>query len=220
MTPRIHIDAIPLDSSQQQLMEKLFVSTHTRLPVYENDLDHIAGVIHLKDVVHQALEGTEFDLRAMLHEVPFVPESMAANELLQQFKQQHVQLAIVIDEYGGTAGLVTFEDLIEEITGEIRDEFDTGETPPLTLVAPGHLRLHGTVRLDEISDYVALDDAFPEVESVGGLVLHLMNAPPRVGDEVRAGAAHLRVEAVQGLTIETVSLLFPADSNETPHPES
>ena len=139
MTPRTHMEAVPVTISKDDLMEKMFTSAHTRLPVYEEDLDHILGLIHLKDLVHHHLEDTPFDLPALLHPVPFVPERLQADRLLARMKRLKTHMAIVLDEYGGTAGLVTLEDLIEEVVGEVQDEFDTAEEPAINILEPGHL---------------------------------------------------------------------------------
>ncbi|MCI0712747.1 MAG: hemolysin family protein [Chloroflexi bacterium] len=208
MTPRTRMDAVPVDISHDELAKKLAESHHSRLPVYEGSLDNIIGVIYLKDFVRREISGEPFDMKALIHDVPFIPEQLSADELLKQLKQRHIHIAIVVDEYGGTAGLVTLEDLIEEVTGEIRDEFDTDERPPITVVGPGHIIALGSVRLDEIAEYVPIADDEHDVESIGGLVLALLNASPSVGDEIKLNGTTLRVEEVNGLTVESVSVRY------------
>jgi CBS domain containing-hemolysin-like protein len=213
MTPRTRMDAVPNDISHDDLVKNLSESHHSRLPVYEGDMDHIVGVIHLKDFVRREISDEPFDLQNLIHEVPFIPEQLPADELLKQLKQEHIHIAIVVDEYGGTAGLVTLEDLIEEVTGEIRDEFDTDERPPITVVEPGHIIALGNVRLDEIAEYVPITDDGHDVDSIGGLVLALLNASPSVGDEIKLDGATLRVEEIDGLTVESVSVHYDADDS-------
>jgi CBS domain containing-hemolysin-like protein len=215
MTPRVHIEAVPVDISEQDFLAMLFESNNSRFPVYEDSIDHILGVVHIKDVVHQQVEARPFDLRAMLHDVPAIPESMYAETLLALLKRQHVHMAIVVDEYGGTAGLVTLEDLVEEIVGEVRDEFDTDEEPPIILVEPGHLVVSGSLPIDDLDDYLKLGETEHEVDSVGGLVLAELNRPPAVGDEVTINGIIFRVERVDGFSIERLSIRFTPDADET-----
>lgn len=219
MTPRVHIEAVPADMSEEDFLALLFKSSYSRLPVYEDDIDHILGVVHIKDVVHQQVEGRPFDLRTMLHDVPAVPESMYAETLLSVLKRRHIHMAIVVDEYGGTAGLVTLEDLVEEIVGEVRDEFDVNEEPPVTVVAPGHLSISGGLPLDDLDDYVKIGDYEYEVDSVGGLVLAHLNRPPKVGEEVYLGDVTFRIDRVVGLAIERVTLLYTPEDDNSPAAE-
>lgn len=218
MTPRVHVEAVPVDISEADFLSILFDSNYSRLPVFEDTIDHILGVVHIKDVVHQQVEGRPFDLRAMLHEVPAVPESMYAETLLSLLKRQHIHMAIVVDEYGGTAGLVTLEDLIEEVVGEVRDEFDQDETPPVSVVAPGHLVVIGSLPLDDLDEYVTLGETQHEVDSVGGLVLAELNRPPQAGDEITINGISLRVEQVDGFSIERLAIRFtPPDDTSSQH---
>jgi CBS domain containing-hemolysin-like protein len=145
-----------------------------------------------------------------LRPVPFVPESVPVKGLLAQFQRQRQQIAIVIDEQGGTMGLVTAEDILEEVVGELRDEFDIEEEEPLILVAPGHLLVQGTVQLEDIERYVRLGPYEHDVHTVGGLVWAELDRRPKVGDEVRVSQATLHVEAMKGLTVTQVSIRFPA----------
>ena len=213
MTPRIHMEAVPVTISKEDLLEKMFALPHTRLPVYEDDLDHILGIIHLKDLVHHHLEHTPFDLQALLHPVPFVPERLQADRLLARMKRLKTHMAVVLDEYGGTAGLVTLEDLIEEVVGEVHDEFDTEEEPAITMREPGHLIVSGETRLDEVRPFTDLHTEGLDVDTVGGLLIARVNLPPKIGDEVQVNEATVRIEALEGLTIQKVSILYdPPDT--------
>jgi CBS domain containing-hemolysin-like protein len=216
MTPRTRIDAVPVTISQADLMETMFKSPHTRLPVYENDLDHIIGVVHLKDLVHHHLESDkELNLRALLHPLPYVPEGLAADRLLTQLKKERIHMAVVLDEYGGTAGLVTFEDLIEEVIGEVQDEFDTDEQPAIRVIQPGHLVVAGETRLDEISAYVNIETDLEDVETVAGVLIARIDLPPQVGAKITVNDVTLQVEEASGLTIEKVSIRYsPTDTTQ------
>jgi CBS domain containing-hemolysin-like protein len=215
MTPRPRIDAVSINISKEDLLEKMFTSIHTRLPVYEQDLDHILGIVHLKDLVHLYLDNTPYLLRELLHEVPFVPEGLAAEELLSRLKKRHVHMAIVIDEFGGTAGIVTLEDLLEEVVGEVRDEFDTEERDHITVVKPGHLSALGITRLDELKRYVDVthDKHADDVDTIGGLMVANMPLPLHVGEELTVNDVKFRVEAIDGLTVERVAVFYNADAD-------
>ena len=216
MTPRTRIDAVPVTISQSDLLETMFTSPHTRLPVYEGDLDHILGAIHLKDLVHHHLESRkDLDLRSLLHPLPHVPEGLSADRLLAQLRKERVHMAVVLDEYGGTAGLVTFEDLIEEVVGEVHDEFDTEEEPAITEIKPGHLLVNGETRLDEVRHYVDLQMGIDDIDTVAGILIARIDLPPQIGEETKVNDVTLKVEAVSGLTIEKVSIHYtPPEESE------
>ncbi len=210
MTPRPRIEAVPIEINQEDLLNTMFTSIHNRLPVYKNDLDHIIGIIHLKDLVHNHLDDTPYDLHSLLHEIPFVPEGLPAEDVLTTLTQQHIHMAIVIDEYGGTAGIVTLEDLVEEIVGEVRDEFDQDEHDPITILANGDLKVLGTTRLDELAEYVDLSDVerAEGIDTIGGLLVANMPLPPQLGASVEIKGVQFKAEAVNGLAVEEVGVYF------------
>lgn len=215
MIPRPKIDAVPADISKKTLFDTMLTSIHTRFPVYEGDLDHILGIIHLKDLVHLHLDDAPFELKSLIHEMPFIPESLPAGELLKILKRG-IHMAIVIDEYGGTAGLVTLEDLVEEVVGEVRDEFDLDEQDEIMMVEPGHLVVLGMTRLDELEKFVpAFDFEHKEdVDTIGGLMVANMPLPPQVGGEVMINDIRFRAESVNGLAVEQVAVFFDSDPQQ------
>ncbi len=208
MTPRTQIAAIPSDIDEEALLELVTTSSNSRFPVYEENIDRIIGVMHLKDLVRQQLSGEPFDLKPLLRQAPFVPETLLADVLLASFKRLHLHLAVVIDEHGGTAGIVTLEDLIEEVVGEVRDEFDEAEEAPLTLIEPGHLVVQGAVLLEDIEEYVTFDRHKHDVQTVGGLVLAALSRPPKPGDTFFIGKVKFEVKEVDGLTVKSVAIRF------------
>jgi CBS domain containing-hemolysin-like protein len=212
MTHRISIRGLAITASAAEIEQIVANAPFSRLPVYENSIDDIVGVLHIKDFVRQQLSDEPYDLRALLQEVSFVPETLAVGELLAIFRSQHQHMAIVIDEFGGTLGLVTLEDLIEEVVGEVRDEFDLEEEPPIVAVAPGHIEVQGAVLLEDISDFVAIDRHGHDVHTIGGLVMAELSRKPVVGDQVKLENATLRVEAVERLAITRVSIHYAPDS--------
>ena len=209
MMPRTKMTAIPDDIEEDDLLDLVLTAPYTRLPVYGTTVDDVIGVLHLKDLVRQQLSEQPFELCALLRPISFVPETLPVRTLLAEFQRQHQQMAIVIGEHGGTSGLVTMEDILEEVVGEVRDEFDVEEQEPLALVEPGHLVVQGTVQLEDVESYVTLDKHELDVHTVGGLVWALLGRRPEVGDEVKLGNVRLRGEAIAGLAISQVSLLFP-----------
>jgi CBS domain containing-hemolysin-like protein len=209
MTHRTSIMAIPVTASESYILQLVATARFSRVPVYRDNIDDIVGVLHIKDFVRQQLSEEPYDLRVLLREVLFVPETLPVGEPLAKFTAQHQHMAIVIDEHGGTLGLVTLEDLIEEVVGEVQDEFDTEEEPPITVVAPGHIVVQGTVLLEDINEYVVICEHGHDVHTVGGLVMAELGRRPARGDKIILGNVTLRVEAVERLAITRVSVHFP-----------
>jgi CBS domain containing-hemolysin-like protein len=152
-------------------------------------LDHIIGILHLKELIRQQLSGEEFILNSLIQNVPVVPENYPVERLLNVFKQERIHMAIVLDEFGGTAGIVTLEDLVEEVVGEVRDEFDR-ESEPLVEVAPGVLEVEGNYLIDDLlDDYedeidLGNENNLPDVETIGGLIVAKLGRPPKKNDQV------------------------------------
>lgn len=209
MTHRTSIVALPISASESDVLNLVTSARFSRVPVYQDDIDDIVGVLHIKDFVRQQLSEAPYDLRVLLRKVSFVPETLPVAALFGTLKTQRQHMAIVMDEHGGTLGLVTLEDLIEEVVGEVRDEFDAEEEPPLTFVAPGHIVAQGTVLLEDIDAYVVLDRHGHDVQTVGGLVMAELGRPPSTGDQVALGDVTLCVEAVERLAVTRVSIRFP-----------
>jgi len=210
MTPRPMMAAVQVTIGEEDLLEVYDHTPYSRLPVYGRDIDDVLGVLHLKDLVRQQISGETFDLRALLRQVPFVPENLPIQAILTSFREQHQHMAIVIDEHGGTQGLVTLEDVLEEVVGEVRDEFDVEEQDPLVVVEPGHLSAQGTVLIEEVAEYAPLPAHGYDVHTVGGLILAELGRRPEEGDEVILGEVTLRVESMDGLSITRVSVHYPA----------
>jgi CBS domain containing-hemolysin-like protein len=209
MVPRVMMAAIPVTIGEEELLAYLSVTPHSRLPVYRDSIDNVIGVLHLRDLVRQQLSEDPFALGSLLRPVSFVPGTLPVRALLSEFQRRRQQIAIVLDEHGGTRGLVTVEDILEEVVGEVRDEFDVEEEPALTVAEPGHLVVQGTVRLADIEAYVSMGHQEQDVRTVGGLVWAQLGRRPEVGDEGAIGDVTFRVDAMAGLTITQVSLFYP-----------
>jgi CBS domain containing-hemolysin-like protein len=217
MTPRPRVKAIPSDISYEDLLAVVIESSQSRFPVYDGDVDHIIGILHLKDLVrtHMRTKG-KFDIRLVLRPAHAVPETQPVEQLLAAFKRQHIQMAIVLDEFGGLSGIVTLEDLVEEVVGEVRDEFDL-ESEPILVIAPGVLEMAGSYLLDDLKSevYLGPDDELPDVETVGGLIVTELGRPPTIGDRLTyIGNIHFTVLDVDGLAVSRAKVEFPQQTDE------
>lgn len=205
MTPRRRIKGLPSSATLNEVGELIKDSHHSRFPVYEGDLDHIIGVLHVRDFIKGQSESPEsFSLRALMRRAPRVPEGMPAENLLAAFKRLKVHLAVVMDEFGGTAGIVTLEDLIEEVVGEGSEEGE--QTPRIEELGEGGLRVQGSVPLEELNERYDLNLTSETAETVAGLVVDELTRPPQIGDEVETDGVRLRAETIDGLAIETVAV--------------
>ena len=194
MVPRVHIAGIPLDASREEIVELLVSSPHTRYPVYREDLDDVVGILHVKDVLRLLSRSGEPD-GYPLRPVPYVPETADVDVVLAAMRREGTQLAIILDEHGGTAGLVSIEDLFEEVVGEIEEE---AERPQSWSDDEGRLHVNGTVRVEEVGEYFGTELEHEDVDTVSGLVLTLLDRPPVVGDTVAYEHMAFEVLAVEG----------------------
>lgn len=205
MVPRNRIVAAPVDTPPEELLARLAGSQHTRFPVYEESIDHLAGIVHLRDLYLFARESPDGDLRQILREVPLVPESVTVWDLWRMLGERRSYMAAVFDEHGGVSGLITIEDVVEEVFGELRDEFDREERDIISEERGERTRLRGDL-LVSVANSRLLLDLPEEADTIGGLVLDRLGRLPEAGDEVVAGGARLRVEAVRENGVEEVSV--------------
>jgi CBS domain containing-hemolysin-like protein len=199
MVPRTEIVAVPEDTTVAGVVELLRQSPFTRLPVYRDDLDHVVGVVHVKDVVGAPLEKA---VRDIMRKPLYLPETAHLDRALAQFRRERVQLAIVIDEFGGTAGLVTLEDVIEELVGEVQDEFDR-ETPMLREEGGVYL-INGLMPLSDVRERLDLDLEDEPYDTVGGMIFGRLGRLAQVGDSVDVEGHRFTVTAVDGRRVAHV----------------
>jgi CBS domain containing-hemolysin-like protein len=203
MVPRVRITGIPVGAAPDDLRQILGRTPRTRYPIYEGDLDHITGTYHIKDLLRLLLNGQPVTA-AGARPAPVVPETALLDTVLATMRRERAQFAVVIDEHGGTSGVVTLEDLFEEVVGEIDDSPDRRSGPKRD--AQGRLRVPGTMRLDELGQEFDLDLAHEDVDSVSGLILTQLGRPPAVGDQVRYGRLLLAVTAILGHGVEEAAV--------------
>jgi CBS domain containing-hemolysin-like protein len=203
MVPRTEIIAVPEELDLAGLIAMARQHRLSRFPVYRDDLDHIVGVVHVKDLV-----GVDRTSKAKAHDimrrVPAIPETLRLDQALAEFRRQHAQLAIVIDEYGGTAGLVTLEDVLEELIGEVGDEFEKDAKPPIREEAPGVYLIDGLVGLAELRERLHLELTDEPYDTVGGMVFGRLGRLAQVGDSVEVEGYRFQVTGVDGRRVSQV----------------
>lgn len=208
ITPRIDMVSAPADSDLEELADLFLESKHTRIPLYRESVDQVVGVLHIRDLLAGLRQPTPPSAAELAMPPYVVPETKPLKELLREFQSSHQQLAIVVDEFGGTVGLVTVEDLLEEIVGEIVDEHE--EVPEANLELPdGSWKLDGATPLDTLSVLFGVDTDDEPYETVGGLVFGRLGRLPREGHEIAALGLRLIVRRVEGRRIKSV-LVRPA----------
>jgi CBS domain containing-hemolysin-like protein len=219
MVPRTEMICVDADAPIQDVIEMAATHALTKFPVYENDLDHIIGILHTKDlvrVVHQEGRRSQTSVRGILREVLFVPETIRASNLLIRFRARKQHIAILLDEYGGTAGLVTLADLLEEIVGEVADAFDR-EGPDIERLPDGSALINGLTPIEDVNAAFNLNLSDPNYATIAGYILGRIGRMAQTGDEVDTGNVRLRVEALDGLRIARVRLFHkqPPEQGET-----
>ncbi len=210
MVPRTEMAALPSSTLVSDTIDEIAETNHTRYPVYEEDVDNIVGYIHVKDLYRTPREAT---LRRLLRPIGFIAETSSIELALQRFQSTRTPLAIVVDEHGGTAGIVTIQDVVEELIGEVQDEFDL-EAREVEDRGDGSYSIDGGARIDYLEGLLGLDlpeEGFP---TLGGRVFEQLQRRPQVGDEAQIGQFHAQVLEVDGMRISRVLLTRPAEQEE------
>jgi gliding motility-associated protein GldE len=213
MVPRVDMECVRIDESIEKIIDLIKINSHSRIPVYEERIDDIKGIIYAKDLIKFLPEIKDINISELLHEVHFVPEQKRIQELLKEFQDKKIHMAIVVDEYGGTSGLVTLEDIIEEIVGEIQDEYDK-EEPLFIKKSENKLELDGRLSIEELNEILpkAIED--PEgIETISGFIHHLTGNLPNENDIIDFENYHFKIQKVDSRRISKIELLIDASNN-------
>lgn len=195
MVPRIDMVAVNIHMSVAEATDIIVDAGHSRVPVFDETIDKIVGVIHTKDMLKKMVTGADFSLKEIRRDVYFVPESKKIDELLSEFKQRKMHLAIAVDEYGGTAGLITLEDILEELVGDIQDEFDS-EEEFIERVDDDTVVCSSRVPIDDLNHEFGLDLPEESADTLGGFLYVTIGRVPRPGDSVTRGGVEFKVQSV------------------------
>ncbi|MBK8946497.1 MAG: HlyC/CorC family transporter [Ignavibacteriae bacterium] len=207
MTPRVDIISVPENIPFSELIEIIKTSGHSRIPVYSNDLDSIIGVIHAKDLLPYLNNESLFNIKKVTRECLFVPETKLLSALMKEFQEKNMHISIVVDEYGGTAGLITLEDILEEIVGEIRDEYDT-EEDEIMQISENKFIMFGKVYIDELEEKLKIDIEVPneDFETLGGFIFNHAGTIPDIGYKFEKYGYSFKVIALENNRISKVEV--------------
>lgn len=207
MTPRTNMEAINLSSTEEEINEILKGANHSRIPVYGKNIDNIVGILHMKDIVSAVADGRNIDIEEIIRPAFYVYDNMHILDLFTNMRAENVSLAIVIDEYGGTSGLVTIEDIVEELVGEIDDEYDTDDKDIFKLNDSTYL-VKPAIHLSDFNDYFDLDIEEIKNDSIGGFVIDSLSRIPVAGDKLNIDNMVITVEEVDRYKIEMLKVEF------------
>lgn len=205
MVPRVDMVSVEIDTPLEEVIEIIRKSGHSRIPLYRNSPDEIIGIIYAKDLLTYALKGGDVNLSRIARKSYFIPENIKIDDLLAQMRKRKLHIAIVADEYGGTSGLVTMEDIIEEIVGEIEDEYDL-EPPPIVKLGTGVYMVDATVTISDLNEELDLKLPEAEIETVGGLIYDLVGSLPETGQILEYDGIKFTVHEIDGQRIVKVKM--------------
>jgi len=216
MVPRVDMVGISSGAPLAEVIETINKSGHSRIPLYNKSYDEILGIVYAKDLLSCTIKSDEVDLVKIARKVYFIPENLKLDDLLRQMRSKKLHIAVVVDEYGGTSGIVTMEDIIEEIVGEIEDEYDT-EPPPIIKESEGVYLVDGTLTIADLNEELGLNLSEEEFETVGGLIYDMVGSLPIEGQVVEYRNIQFAVDQIDGQRIVKVKMTIRAikkDSKE------
>jgi len=205
MVPRTDTVFVPLDVERDELCEKVAASGHSRIPVYRDTIDDIVGVLYAKDLLRAIVKGGDFSLAELVRKAYFVPETKRIDGLLREFKRRRVHIAVAVDEYGGVSGIVCLEDIIEEIVGDIQDEFDE-EVEDFVRLDEGSWLCDARADLDDLNDELGLDLPADDFDSLGGYVFDLFGRIPSRSETISGGDLSFTIMEMDGHRITSVRI--------------
>jgi magnesium and cobalt transporter len=213
MIPRTSIVGAPKDATQEEILNTIIQSGHSRIPIYEDNIDHITGILYAKDLLPLWLDGEqEFSVDRIAREPYFVPETKRIKDLLNELRTKKSHLAVIVDEYGGTAGIVTIEDIIEEIIGEIRDEHDVEEEPFIPQ-DDGSVLVHARVNIYDFEERFGVTIPKEGYDTLGGFIIHLLGKVPKKGEEIEYEGLFMRIHGGDQKRITRI-MVFPKAGEE------
>ncbi len=208
MIPRVDIIALDSEIELQPLVKRVYEAGHSRLPVFEETIDNIVGVLYAKDLlkilIDKPARGKKFNIKKLLHDPYFVPETMPLDELLFEFKKRKLHIAIVVDEYGGVAGVVTMEDILEEIVGEIEDEFDSDSLPEIQRVNQNTFEVDPRLPLSDFNEAFNIELPSDDFDTIGGYVFDIFGKVPEKDEEVIQKGLAYKIKDIQGTVINRI----------------
>jgi len=206
MVPRTEMVCIRADASGEEIIRLIKSTGHSRYPIYENDIDSIIGILHVKDLISQWGPGEEYlNLGQIIRPPYFISENMRTVDILKEFQSRRFHMAVVTDEYGGVSGLITIEDILEEIVGDIRDEHDKEETRIQTL-DDGTVLVDARLDVEELEDYLHVDLPEGDYESVGGFLINLVGKVPQTGEVLKFESLEFRIDKADQRKIEKIKI--------------
>ena len=214
MIPRIDVDFIAVDTPKEELIQKIISSGHSRFPVYSDSIDNVIGVLYVKDLIGVFANNQELDLQKIIRKSYFIPESKRIDSLLMEFKRQHLHIAIVIDEYGGISGIITMEDIIEEIVGDIQDEFDKEQEDIIT-VGDNIWICDARVDLDDLNESIGSDFPNEDFDSLGGFVFDLFGKVPVKYEKATWNEYDFIIQDMEGHRIKMIKVIKNNDDEKS-----
>jgi magnesium and cobalt transporter len=207
MIPRVDTVAVQKNISLKELIKIVYDAGHSRIPVFEDTIDNIAGILYVKDLLNFIIEKPKkFVLKKLLHKPLFIPETMPLDELLFEFKKKRQHLAIVVDEYGGVAGMVTMEDILEEIVGEINDEFDEKELPEIVKISKNNYEIDSRMSIDNLNNELNIALPSEEFDTVSGLIFDLFGRIPKKDEVIEYNDMTFKVIDIKGTRLNRIRL--------------
>ncbi len=206
MVPRIDVDFIPLDTSEEELLQKVSDSGHSRIPVYSGSIDNVVGILYVKDLIKALALKQPIDLEQIIRKPYFVPESKRIDSLLREFKRRRVHIAVAIDEYGGISGIVCMEDIIEEIVGDIQDEFDN-EHEDIIALADNVWICDSRVDLDNLNEEIGADFPTEDFDTLGGFVFDLFGKIPVKFEKTTWNQYDFIIQEMEGHKVNTIKII-------------
>jgi CBS domain containing-hemolysin-like protein len=207
MVPRIDTVFIPLDATREELLEKISEGDHSRFPVYEETIDNVVGILYVKDLFKALVRGEELSIKNLLRKAFFVPGSKHIKELLAELRRRRVHIAVVVDEYGGVSGIICMEDIIEEIIGDIQDEFDN-ETEDVLKLEEGTYLCDARVNLEDLGEETGLELPSNDFDTLGGFVFDLFGKIPVKYEKAVFAGAEFIIQDMDGHKINTVKIVM------------